>query len=111
MQRPQAIPLRRDLRAKAVDSVTRAFIDDPMWQCILPDREARDTALRPMWNALVGYARVYGEVLTTPEGEGAACWVRPGKTRPTIWSMFRTGLTLPRSMMRLPKDARGRFFG
>ena len=110
MPRPEAIPMSRELRSKAVDSVTRAFVDDPMWSCVLPDRQARVVVLRPMWNALVGYARICGEVLTTPEGEGAACWVRPGKARPTVWSMLRTGWALPRSMMRLPKDSRERFF-
>jgi len=110
MERSAVVQLTRDLRARAVDSLTGAFLDDPMWQCILPDREARGTVLRPMWNALVGYARVYGEVLSTSESQGAACWVRPGKARPTAWSMLRTGFALPRAMMQLPKESRERFF-
>jgi len=98
-------------RARAVDAVTRAFLDDPMWSCVLPDREARATLLRPMWRALIDFARVYGEALTTSEGQGAACWITPGKTKMSLWKMLRTGMALPRSMMRLPKEARGRFFG
>ena len=107
----RVIPAERSARKQAVDSVTRAFLDDPMWSCVLPDREARGTLLRPMWDALIGFSRVYGEALTTAEGEGAACWVAPGNTKTTLWKLLRTGMALPRSMARLPKDARERFFG
>jgi ribosomal protein S18 acetylase RimI-like enzyme len=98
-------------RTRAADALTRAFLDDPMWRCVLPDREARGELLRPMWRALIDFARIYGEALTTPEGQGAACWIAPGKTNMTLWKMLRTGMALPRSMIRLPKEARGRFFG
>ena len=105
------VPVDASVRQRAVDSLTRAFLDDPMWSCVLPNREARETLLRPMWSALIGFARVYGEALTTSEGEGAACWIAPGNTKTTLWKLIRTGMALPRSMMRLPKDARERFFG
>jgi len=104
------VPVERAGRKRAVDSVTRAFLDDPMWSCVLPDREARGTLLRPMWDALIGFSRVYGQALTTPEGEGAACWIAPAHTKTTLWKLLRTGMALPRSMMRLPKDDRERFF-
>ena len=105
------VPVDAAVRRRAVDSLTRAFLDDPMWSCVLPDREARGTLLRPMWDALIGFSRVYGEALTTSEGEGAACWVAPGNTQTTLGKLIRTGMALPRSMMRLPRDARDRFFG
>lgn len=111
VREPEVVRLRSEHRVRAADAVTRAFLDDPMWSCILPDREARSMALRPMWNALIGFSRVYGEVLTTPDGQGAACWIAPGRTKTTLWMMLRTGMALPRSMMRLPKEARERFFG
>jgi len=63
-----------------------------------------------MWNGLIGLSRVYGAAHTTPSGEGAACWIAPTKTKMTLWKMIRTGLALPRSILRLPKDARERFF-
>ena len=106
----EAVPLLTAHLDPAIDAVARAFLDDPMWSCILPDRKARDVLLRPMWRALVGFARVYGEALTTPAGEGAACWIRPGNTRTTLWMVLRTGMGLPRAILRLPKDARSRFF-
>jgi ribosomal protein S18 acetylase RimI-like enzyme len=107
---PTIIRLQRDQRDRAVRALTEAFADDPMWRCILPNLESRMGLLPPMWDALIGFARVYGTVLTTPTGQGAACWVAPGKTKMTLWKLVRTGMALPRSMMHLPKDARDRFF-
>jgi len=106
----EIVRLDREHQKRAVDAVTHAFVDDPMWSCVLPDREARGTLLRPMWNALASFSRVYGEAWTTSDGAGAALWIRPGKTKTTLWMMVRTGLALPRSMIGLPKEARDRFF-
>lgn len=105
------VRLQRTHRERAIDSLTRAFAEDPMWSCVLPVRDARVRMLRPMWAALIAFSRVYGEVFTTTEGQGAACWIAPGKTKTTLWMLLRTGMALPRSMMRLPKEARRRFFG
>ena len=107
----EIVRLQRAQRARAVEALSRAFRDDPMWSCVLPDADSREEALRPMWNALIGFSLVYGEVYTTPGGEGAVCWIAPGNTNTTLWKLIRTGMGLPRSMMRLPKDARDRFFG
>ena len=105
------VPLLAAHRERAADAVTRAFLDDPMWSCILPDREVRAEALRPMWAALIAFSRVYGEVFTTRDGEGAACWIAPENVKMTVWMMLRTRFALPRSIMRLPKEERRRFFG
>ena len=104
------VKLGKEHVERAADAITAAFVDDPMWTCILPDREARATVLRPMWRALVDFTRIYGEAYTTSDGMGAALWMPPGRARPTIWMMIRTRFVLARSMMVLPKDARGRFF-
>ncbi len=106
----EIVQLEFEHRRSAADAVTRAFLDDPMWRCVLPEREARGRLLRPMWEALIGFSCVYGAAHTTSEGDGAACWVAPGKTKMTLWKMIRTRLALPRSILQLPKDARERFF-
>lgn len=106
----QVVLLGTAQRANAVEALTQAFRDDPMWSCVLPDAAKRAEVLRPMWVALIGFSRVYGATYTTPEGEGAACWIAPGNTKTTLWKVLRTGMGLPRAMMRLPKDARARFF-
>jgi len=110
MTKVDVIVIGKGQRMRAVEALTRAFQQDPMWSCVLPDERARAEALRSMWDALIGFSRVYGRAYTTPAGEGAACWVAPGNTKMTLWKMIRTGMGLARSMMRLPKDARHRFF-
>lgn len=106
----QVVNVDKTLRQRAVDSVTRAFLNDPMWRLVVPDRKARDRLLRPMWRALIDFSRVYGRALTTPDGLGAACWIAPGRTHTTIGQIVRTGFKLPLAMVRVPKDARDRFF-
>ena len=107
---PGIVSLKACHRARAVESLTREFHGDPMWTCVLPDDTTRDDLSRPMWDALIGFTRIYGAAHTTPEGEGASCWVAPEHARMTVWKMIRTGFALPRSMMRMPKEARDRFF-
>ena len=106
----EIVRVQRAQRARATEALSRAFQDDPMWSCVLPDAETRADAFRPMWDALIGFSRVYGEVYTTVDGEGAVCWIAPGNTKMTLWKLIRTDFRLPRSILALPKDARGRFF-
>jgi ribosomal protein S18 acetylase RimI-like enzyme len=108
---PEIVRLEKQHRARAVESLARAFHNDPMWTCILPDDETRPQLLRPMWEALIRFAAIYGDTYTTTGGEGASCWVAPENGKMTVWKMIRTGFGLPRSMMRMPKEARERFFG
>ncbi len=108
---PTVVPLGRAQRSRAADALTRAFADDPMWASLLAGTGASMDALRPMWNAVIGYSLVYGAVHTTPAGVGAACWMAPGKTNTTLWKLLRTGMALPCAMMRLPTATRRRFFG
>ncbi len=110
-ERASVVLLSRVHRARAAEALTRAFMEDPMWSIVLPDEATRADAFRPMWAALIGFSRVYGEVYTTSEAEGAACWIAPDNTKMTLWKMMRTGMGLARSMMSLPKDARNRFLG
>jgi len=110
-QHERVILLGRAQRAAAVEALANAFHEDPMWSFVLPDTETRTAAYRPMWRAVLGFSHVYGTVHTTVGGEGAACWIAPENRKTTLWKLLRTGFALPRSMIRLPKDARERFFG
>ena len=111
MERGRVVHLTKRQRERAAEALASAFLHDPMWSVVLPDEATRADAFRPMWKALIDFTRVYGEVYTTDGVEGAACWVAPGNTKMSVWKMLRTGFGLPRSMMRLPEDARQRFFG
>ena len=99
---------RRQL-GQAAEGLTQAFLADPMWTAILPDDRARERLMRPMWKALLRYTQVYGEVTTTHDSAGAACWLAPNATRTTTLRMLRTGMGLPFAVMRFPRAERFRF--
>jgi ribosomal protein S18 acetylase RimI-like enzyme len=93
---------------QAADALTQAFHEDPMYVRIIPDAAERPRPLRGMWHALMKYHLLFGEVYTTPNVNGVAAWLSPGRTEYTMWRMARTGMALPRAMMRFPSDARQR---
>ena len=89
--------------------LARAFLADPVYTILFPDKVERERALHRLFGALVGYCLVYGLVHTTPEMEGAACWLSPGNTRVTLWRALRTGLGLQRAVARFNAQARREF--
>jgi ribosomal protein S18 acetylase RimI-like enzyme len=66
---------------------------------------------RGLWDALIRVTLVYGEVWTTPEVSGVACWLAPGNTEIGFRHMLRTGFALARAMLRFAGDARRRAMG
>ncbi len=102
----QLKPEQNDLAAKAL---TDAFMDDPMYQAIFPIPERRAKALRDVWNGLLKYSHKYGEVFTTPEVAGAACWLSPGNTTVTFIGQMRTGFALYRAVLKLSSQERTNF--
>jgi GNAT superfamily N-acetyltransferase len=76
-----------------------AFADDPMYVHVNPSRERRVPAARRLWRAVIEFCLVYGEVYTTPELSGVACWLCPGETDVTLGRLLRTRLALPRALL------------
>ncbi len=101
-------PRRRDV-GNVSEALVQAFLDDPMWATILPDERIRERLMRPMWKALLRYALVYGEVTTTHDAAGAACWLAPDATKTTLLRTVRTGMGLPFAVARFPRADRLRF--
>ncbi len=99
-------PEQSDLAAKAL---TDAFMDDPMYQAIFPVPETRAKALSDVWNSLLKYSQKYGEVFTTPEVAGAACWLSPGNTEVTFVGQIRTGFAFARAIMKFSAQERTNF--
>ncbi len=85
-----------------------AFRDDPLYVYICPESGRRVEAMRALLKAVVQFTLVYGEVWTTPDVAGAACWLPPGKTTVSLWQMPRTGFALPRAMLRFGPGTLGR---
>jgi hypothetical protein len=64
----------------AADVLMRAFFADAGYEYVFPDLAERQRSLRRLWPALLGYGLLYGEVYTTPDLSGIACWIPPGNT-------------------------------
>jgi ribosomal protein S18 acetylase RimI-like enzyme len=95
-------------RPRAVETLVQAFRDDPMWVFIAPDEAERRRALRPVWDAVIRDALLFGEVWTVPGITGVASWISPGRLRSTFWRTLRTGFAVPRAMRYLRGEARRR---
>ncbi len=89
--------------------LTDAFMNDPLYQAIFPVREARARALSDVWNGLLRYSQKYGEVYTTPEVAGAACWLSPGNTAVTFMGQIRTGFAFARAIIKFSAQERTTF--
>jgi ribosomal protein S18 acetylase RimI-like enzyme len=100
------MPEQNDLGAKVL---TDAFMDDPMYKAIFPVPETRAKALNNVWNGLLKYSHKYGEVYTTPEVAGVACWLSPGNTTVTFLGQMRTGFALFRAVMKFSAQERTNF--
>jgi len=98
-------PTQRD---RATEVLVQAFRGDPIDAYICPDDVERVRSMRGLWDAVIGFTRVYGEAWTTPEVNGVACWLSPGHAEVNFRRMLRTGLALPRALMRFDRGARRR---
>ena len=95
-------------RGRAVETLVQAFRDDPIDAYICPDESERVRSTRALWDALIRVTLVYGEAWTTPEVNGVACWLSPGNAEINFRRMLRTGLVLPRALLRFEGNARRR---
>jgi GNAT superfamily N-acetyltransferase len=95
-------------RAAAVEVLVQAFADDIVYRWIFRDRGDRLRSLRHHIDAIVHYSLVRGEVYTTPELSGVACWVPPRDDARDLWAFFRSGCGLLWSTLVLEPGARRR---
>jgi len=72
--------------------LARAFHDDPFMCYAIPNAHQRRHLLPWLIGLNVRDGCGYGEVYTTPGGEGAAVWLPPGRARRTPWRMLRAGM-------------------
>jgi ribosomal protein S18 acetylase RimI-like enzyme len=86
------IPLKAQQIKQASELMGRAFLNDPLWQYLVPDEARRARVVPLSMGILVRYSFLYGEVYTTPALEGVVCWLPPGKTAPTFGRLVRIGI-------------------
>lgn len=92
MQDHEPVRLDPSQRVQAAKVLARAFHDDPLYRLVLPEEEQRARRASWLFERVVRYALLYGQVYTTPALEGVACWLPPGQTRLTVGRMVRSGL-------------------
>jgi hypothetical protein len=96
MTTPEAIRLDGKDFAGAADVLGRAFLDYPLMNYCVPDAERRRRAVWGLYSSVLRYALRYGEAYTTPNLDGATCWLPPNSPFPTFGRMVRSGmLSLP----------------
>jgi ribosomal protein S18 acetylase RimI-like enzyme len=65
-------------REAIADTVTSAFLADPLWAPMFRDAERRETQMSAFWTLLAGSALRYPFTFVTEQVESAAVWLPPG---------------------------------
>jgi ribosomal protein S18 acetylase RimI-like enzyme len=86
------IHLEPSQRLGAAALLARAFHNDPLYKLVMPDEDRRANALTWLFERVVRYCILYGHTFTTPELEGIAGWLPPGRTNLTLGRIIRSGL-------------------
>jgi len=102
MNANEVIPLARTQISRAAAILSQAFFADPFFAYILPNEHKRSCILPWLYQKLLAYGHLYGEVDTTQQLEGAAMWLGPHSTSLKLHGVLRTGLfLLPLKLSRL----------
>ncbi len=78
-------------RAEAAQVLGRAFQSDPLFVYLMPKPEVRAAVAPAFFGVVAAYAQAYGVLDLAPDGAGAACWLGPGQTSPSMRQMLRLG--------------------
>lgn len=93
-QSPAVLPIAWNGRAQATAVLARAFLPYPLYLHFFPDPAERQKRTAPALGLLIRYCLRYGEVYSTSDSLGAACWLPPGAEYLTMWRMLRVGLIM-----------------
>ncbi len=88
----EPVPLEVAQRGQAAELLARAFQNDPTYRLVIPEEDKRAAVLSWLFDRVVRYSLLYGQVHTTPALEGVACWLPPGETHLTLGRVVRSGL-------------------
>lgn len=86
------VPLPAPHLKEAAAILARAFHTDPLWQYLLPDEARRAALVLSCFRLFVRYSLRYGACYTTANIAGAACWLPPGHTTPTLGRLLRVAI-------------------
>jgi ribosomal protein S18 acetylase RimI-like enzyme len=82
--------------------IGRAFHNDPLSVYVYPDEAERTLRLPLMFSIALRYTLRYGEITTTPERTGVACWLPPERATVSIKQLLRIGALTTSLKMGLP---------
>jgi len=86
----EALPAGHEPRA--VDTLVRAFAEDPAINNLFPDAPGRRARLAHVFGIELRYGLRYGRVDRVPADAAVAIWARPEHTWPTWWRLIRAGI-------------------
>ncbi len=92
MQNSELVQLDVAQRGQAAELLARALHNDPLYVLVIPEEDKRAEVLSWLFDGVVHYSLLYGEVHTTRTLEGVACWLPPGRTELTIGRILQSGL-------------------
>ncbi|MCY6371312.1 GNAT family N-acetyltransferase [Clostridium ganghwense] len=76
----------------AVETLTKAFENDPVYSYLIPDEEERKRILPHLFQFRMCYGITYGEAYAiSPDVEGLAVWIPHKNAAMTPWRMLRCG--------------------
>ncbi len=88
---PSLIALDPARLPQAAAVLADAFAADPLMVYYLPDPARRARVSPGMMLASLRYCHRYGEIWTTPDLEGVACWLPPRETNLRLAGLIRAG--------------------
>lgn len=103
------IRLEPGQREQAAQLLARAFLEDDAYKFVFPDLEERTRSLGRYWDAVLEYSLILGQVYTTRDLHGVACWLPSSSFFASLWAVARTRFAAYRAMLGLGKDAQRRF--
>jgi ribosomal protein S18 acetylase RimI-like enzyme len=77
---------------QAMAALGRAFLNDPLITFVIADEGRRRRVTPELYGGIIRYAMLYGSAYTTAAAAGAACWLPPGRSSPTLLRMLRAGM-------------------
>lgn len=92
MQAKSIVRLETTQAGQAGALLASAFCNDPLYVAVMPEAARRTALLTWLFERVVRYTLLYGEVYTIKALEGVACWFPPGQTEITLGRLVRSGL-------------------
>jgi ribosomal protein S18 acetylase RimI-like enzyme len=87
---------------QAIAMLGQAFHNDPLSVYIYPDDAERTRCLPLMYSVPLCYTLRYGEITTTSDITGCACWLPPKSTTVSLKRLLRIGALTTAFKMGLP---------